>query len=363
MDRFDRLLLALPVMRRLYAMRAATLKKGTCILLHRLGWLKPITFVQWLATYRCNFQCAFCEASANVAQADELTTEEAFSLIEDLAAMGAKRLVISGGEPLVREDLAAIVKYAKRKGLSLGLVSNGFLTRKRWPELQQGHYFMYFTSLDGPRHFHDAARAENSFNRVMESLDHFAERGVPLRIVNTVVHPGNFHLLPEMLTIMSNSRATRWHLTPIQQVGRAEGHDGFRLSGLQLRQLVEFVTTSCKIMPVALGESHTYLSCFTGMPITKPFFCGAGLTRCAIMPEGSVVACQQVYDLRLAEGNIRERPFSTIWREAFKDLRRWHTPESCSGCDHLSACQGGCWAEMKLHQACLKSVFYQKDQQ
>jgi MoaA/NifB/PqqE/SkfB family radical SAM enzyme len=146
---------------------------------------------------------------------------------------------------------------------------------------------MYFTSLDGPRRFHDAARAKDSFNRVMESLDHFAERGVPLRIVNTVVHPENFHLLPEMLRIVSNSRATRWYLTPIQQVGRAEGQDRFRLDGPQLRQLVEFVTTSREVMPVALGESHTYLSCFTGMPLTKPFFC-RDLFRVADFTESSV---------------------------------------------------------------------------
>jgi radical SAM protein with 4Fe4S-binding SPASM domain len=337
------------------------MKKGTCLLLHRLGWLQPFTFVQWLATYRCNFQCAFCEASANAAQADELNTGEVLSFLGDLAAMGAKRLVVSGGEPLVRDDLAAILKHAAKRNLKLGLVSNGYLTRARWPDLVQARYFLYFTSLDGPRPVHDAARVRCSFDRVMESLDRFAEHRVPLRIVNTVVHPKNLPLLPEMLGIVSKSSATRWHLTPLQQVGRADGRDEFRLNGLQLRQVVEFVAASRKIMPVDLGESHTYLNCLAGTPVSKPFFCGAGLTRCAVMPEGSVLACQQVYDTRLAEGNIRERSFSRIWRESFKDLRQWSLPEYCAGCDRLGACQGGCWAEMKLHQACLKSVLNRRD--
>jgi radical SAM protein with 4Fe4S-binding SPASM domain len=361
-DSIDRLLLNLPVVRKLYARKAATLKKAACLMLHRLGRLKPVTFVQWLATYRCNFQCSFCEASANLERADELTTHEVYTLIDDLEGMGAKRLLISGGEPLVREDMAEIIRYATRAGLSLGLVSNGYLTAKNWPGLQRGHYFMYFTSLDGPRSLHDSARATDSFSRVMDSLERFAAHKVPIRIVNTVVHPGNFHLLSEMLGIVRSSFATRWHLTPIQMVGRAAGQDQFQLNGQQLRQLVEFVAASSRVMPVALGESHAYLNCLVGTHLAKPFFCGAGLTRCAIMPEGSVMACQQVYNLQFAEGNIRRRPFSRIWRENFKDFRQWQIPQSCHGCGHLGACRGGCWAEMKLHQTCLKPFLYPNDQ-
>jgi radical SAM protein with 4Fe4S-binding SPASM domain len=331
-------------------------------MLHRLGRLKPVTFVQWLATYRCNFQCSFCEASANREQADELTIQEVYTLIDDLRAMGAKRLLISGGEPLVREDMPEIIRYATRAGLSLGLVSNGYLTGKKWADLQRGRYFMYFTSLDGPPGLHDSLRAPDSFGRVMDSLERFAAHKVPVRIVNTVVHPGNFHLLSEMLGLVKKSLATRWHITPIQIVGRAAGQERLRLNGRQLRRLVEFAASSSRTMPVVLGESHAYLNCLTGIPLAKPFFCGAGLTRCAIMPEGSVIACQQVYDLQFAEGNVRRRPFSKIWRENFKNLRQWETPQSCRGCEHLGACRGGCWAEMKLHQTCLKP-FLSRDAQ
>jgi radical SAM protein with 4Fe4S-binding SPASM domain len=140
-------------------------------------------------------------------------------------------------------------------------------------------------------------------------------------------------------------------------VGRAAGSEAFALDGRQLRELVDFVRSARSMFDVDLGEAHTYLGCFDGLPPGNPFFCGAGLTRCSIMPEGSVLACQQVYDLRKAEGNIREQPFSKIWREGFREIRRRRPPEHCMGCAHLSSCQGGCWAERELYGDCLKPLW------
>jgi len=353
-EMIDRALMRLPLVGRLYACRAATIKREICLLLNTAGWLKPITFVQWLVTFSCNLRCPFCEASAGDARDDELTTIEGRELIDDLAGMGVKRLLFSGGEPLTRADVPELMAHARGRRLSLGLVTNGFLVGQLWSRLRGLDLYLYFTSLDGTRAEHDAQRGEGAFEHALDGLRRVASAGTPTRIVNTVVQPTNIDSLPRLRDIVRESGATRWHLTPLARVGRADTGHREILSATQLRRLVDFVREGDGW--IDLGESAGYLACLAGgAPAGKPFFCGAGLTRCAIMPDGNVLGCHQVYDCRYAEGNVRERPFSEIWRNGFRRFRHRRPPDFCRGCEHITSCQGGCWAEMELQGHCLKA--------
>jgi radical SAM protein with 4Fe4S-binding SPASM domain len=114
-------------------------------------------------------------------------------------------------------------------------------------------------------------------------------------------------------------------------------------------------------MRIEFCESRAYLACFDGRSIGKPFFCGAGLTRCSIMPDGEVMGCHQIYDISFSEGNIREKPFSQIWKEGFIRFRRDEFPLPCQSCAWRDQCQGGCWAEMEKQGSCLKSVWEDHD--
>ncbi len=357
----ERWLESWPIINGLYLARAARAKRNICLLLNRFGLLRPFTFVQWLATFACNCRCPFCEASAGQPAPDELATVEVKTLIDDLAAMGVKRLVISGGEPLVRPDLVEVMAHAHQKGLKLGLVSNGYLVPEMWPRLRRFDYFLFFTSLDGPPKVHDRLRGREGVTRgALRGLELFRQKGALLRIVNTVVHPDNLACLEELEALVASSAANRWHLSPALKVGRAAagGIEPLKLS--QLKRLVDFVRRPRKGLAIDLGESHRYLGSFCGGWLGKPFFCGAGLTRCSIMPSGEVMGCHQVYDPTLSEGNIRQRPFSDLWRQEFKRFRGRAFDEPCAGCEHLAACQGGCWAEWSLSGACLKGLWVEE---
>jgi radical SAM protein with 4Fe4S-binding SPASM domain len=357
-ETIERVLEKTPVVNRYYIKKAAKLKRSYCLLLHRLGLLKPHSFVQWLSTYRCNFFCPYCEASAGKALDTELTTEEVKCLIRDLSQMRVKRFLISGGEPLVRPDIIELMRYANLKKLNLGLVTNGFRVEDLWDELKQFNYFIYFTSIDGLQEYNDAVRGrERAFEKSMNGLELFGKLGVPTRMINTVVHPGNIDQLESLLHIFKNSAANRWHLTPTSIVGRAAQNSKYNLNGEQVKHLVNFIKKNKNVMNIDLGESHTYIGCFLGQPLRKAFFCGAGLTRCSIMPDGEVLGCQQVYDNSLSEGNIRDEPFSQIWKHKFSRFRDNTFHEYCKGCDFIDGCQGGCWAEMEKQNACLKSLW------
>jgi len=355
----ERGVMNLPVLGRLYRKRAAGLKRRFCLLLNRLGILKPYTFVQWLATNRCNLSCPFCETSSGEAGPGELSMEEARGLIDDLCSMGVKRLLISGGEPLMRQDICEIMAYANRRNLLLGLATNGWFVQEMENALRKLKFFLYFTSMDGMPEYHDRSRGRaNAFSLAMGGLELFARMGTPVRIVNTVVHPGNIPHLEGMVEIIRNSAATSWRLSPVSNVGRAESSAGYDLSGEQLHYLADFIRRNRKSVNLEFGESHAYLGCFTENAVGKPFFCGAGLTRCSIMPDGEVVGCHQIFDRSFSEGNIREKAFSRIWQEGFSRFRGNATPSTCLGCAYFHGCLGGCWAEMEKRGSCMKSVWH-----
>lgn len=355
---FERSLLNIPVLGNLYRKRAARLKRTLCLFLDRMGILKPYSFVQWLVTNRCNASCPFCESSSGKARADELTLDEAKTLIRDLHGMKAHKLILSGGEPLMRPDISEIMEYANQCNIVLGLVTNGWRVPEMESRLRRLKFFLYFTSLDGEPALHDRMRGmDDAFERALKGLDLFARMRVPVRIVNTVVHSANILQLESLAKIIQSSGATSWRLTPVSKVGRASGRADYDLSGEQLRYLASFIREKRKTMHVDFGESHMYLGCFAEGHTGHPFFCGAGLTRCSIMPNGEVMGCHQAYDSSLSEGNIRDTSFSRIWKYGFTRYRKNDFKDSCLKCRCFDACQGGCWAELERTGSCLKTIW------
>lgn len=344
--------------RGLYWKNSALVKKAWCLTLHRAGLLRPSAFVMWLATRQCNFQCPFCEASAGVPSADELTTAEAKALVDDLAYMGVRKLLISGGEPTLRKDLPELLEYASARSVWPGIISNSSLAAKRWDELKRIRLFLFMTSIDGLAATHDSLRRAGSYIASMHALDLFASNGTPLRVVKTVVHGGNLQELPALGYAIQQSGATDWSLTPAFPVGRATGDARFAAGRGDLQALLDFVHANRRLgsLRVGLAESHSYLECLVGCHADRPFFCGAGLTRCTVMPNGDVLSCGQAYETAAPEGNIRQTPLSQLWKCGFKEFRRHLKPECCQGCEHWTACLGGCWAERRMRGGCLKDV-------
>lgn len=354
----DSLLAQFPPLANIWGMRGGRVKKAWCLLLHRLHLLTPSSFVLWICTRRCNFACAFCEARGGAPAPDELTTEEAKTLIGDIAHIGARRLLISGGEPLLRSDLPQLLDYSLRNSVTPALLSNGSLVSKRWGELRNFRYFLYMTSIDGSREIHDQLRKPGSFDLAMEALDRFASIGVQTRVVKTIVQPANLESLAPLAACLETSAATDWQLAPVMSVGRARGHESFQLSADQWQALIEFVDhqRAQSRLHVEFAHPYAYVHTLTGRLGPRSVFCGAGLTRCAVMPNGDVLACGQAYDLVPPEGNIRQTPLRQIWRNGFQRHRTFNQHAACCGCPHWTACQGACWADRQTGRECLKSI-------
>ena len=83
--------------------------------------------VVWETTFKCNVNCIHCGSDCTSVEKDnQLTTAECIEIIEDLADIGAKTVILSGGEPLMREDIGVLASMIKRFGMEVAFISNGF---------------------------------------------------------------------------------------------------------------------------------------------------------------------------------------------------------------------------------------------
>ena len=119
---------------------------------------KPV--VVWNMTKRCNLKCVHCYAQAvPVDGADDISTEQAKAMIDDLAAYGAPVMLFSGGEPLVRKDLVELASHATSRGMRAVISTNGTLITKEKARELKGVGLSYVgISLDGMEEVHDRFR-------------------------------------------------------------------------------------------------------------------------------------------------------------------------------------------------------------
>jgi Predicted Fe-S oxidoreductases len=136
--------------------------------------------VVWDFTHLCNLRCKHCYQDAQAALDDELTTDEARSLIDQLAEAGVVVIAFSGGEPLMRRDFFEIASYARNKGMYIALASNGTLiTPQIAARLKETGVYYVEISIDGKDAFsHDAMRGiHGAFDRSIGALKPVFKRG------------------------------------------------------------------------------------------------------------------------------------------------------------------------------------------
>jgi len=354
----ERIAFASPAARKLLGERYATYRFMWCRAMHKLGILVPATFVQWLATRECNMACEFCEAGAGEKQPDELNYDEVIRLVDDLADMGVERFFISGGEPLVRKDIFEIINHVLERGMKYGIATNGLLVPRHEDEFARMRPYVYFTSLDGLEETNDHLRGhKGAFMQTLDSLDFIKSTGVRHRWVNTVVSTENIDELDALKDVIRQADVTVWRIALLIPVGRAQEKQDMFLDDAGVRRVLDFIRETRRILPVEISEDAGCMGPCEFELRPAPFFCGAGLTRCSIMPDGEVLPCQIAYDNACSEGNVRDKPFSEIWKNGFRQFREPVFENECIECRHFHACRGGCWGMRIRDRHCLKHIW------
>jgi radical SAM protein with 4Fe4S-binding SPASM domain len=186
----------------------------------------PITIV-WNFTNRCNLNCLHChQDSSPMSSHPELTTSQAFKVIDNMSDAGVAILTFSGGEPLLRKDLYDVIKRASDNGMLCTIASNGTLiTPEVAKKLVKVGVRRVEIGLDGARaETHDFLRNKpGSFEATIEGIRNCAAVGFDELATTMTLHSKNINELQETMDLAEKLGATRFYLNRLIPAGRGVG--------------------------------------------------------------------------------------------------------------------------------------------
>ncbi|MFX1247912.1 MAG: radical SAM protein [Promethearchaeota archaeon] len=301
----------------------------------------------WETTLKCNLRCSHCGSSAGQARSDELTTEECFSLCEQLAQLECNNIALMGGEVFLRKDWYEIASCIKDLGIELSIVSNGFVLDKYINEVAQVKPTVVGISLDGLQTTHDLIRGvKGAFTNAIEAINLLRRNQIHVTII-TAVSKINFNELPKLKALIYN-KGVNWQIqlaTPFGQFTKDQmlSYEEFYAVGLFIAALR--AKHHFQNMPVVGAHCMGYHSSI--MPNFLWNGCTAGISSIGITSNGGIVGCLAMGNNRFIEGNIREQSLTSIWYSRNKFLYNRHFSNDqigsyCLHCHHNLTCKGGC---------------------
>ncbi|KYK33243.1 MAG: hypothetical protein AYK18_04990 [Theionarchaea archaeon DG-70] len=316
--------------------------------------LKP-TIVQWQCTKECNYHCIHCGSDSGKAAPDELHSREVLPVIDDLADLGCQMFFLTGGEPLLREDVFEILDHAKDAGISqTGFATNGYAVEEYKDEIARIECASIMVSIDGYGKKHDQIRGvPGAYERAVRAIDILKKDiGVPWVGTCTVFREENLPEIPKILTDLLQRNFDYYRLNSVVPEGRARGLSN---PPSVIEKALRFALKKRKDegIPLVMGENLGFLGPLDEEVRGQPFFCGSGIGTLTIMERGEIQGCNASDFVHVNEGNIREKNVKDIWWNGFHQFRTgiWDTlAEQCLECKYAVQCRGGCW-KMRITNA------------
>ena len=323
--------------------------------------------VVWNVTRRCNLKCVHCYAQAkDISFNNELSTGEGKRLIDDLAGFGAPVLLFSGGEPMVRPDLAELAGYAVQKGMRAVISTNGTLiTREKARILKEIGLSYVGISLDGMEAVNDRFRGvTGAYAKALEGIRNCQEAGIKVGLRFTV-NKANVTEIPKIFDLLEEMQIPRICFYHLVYAGRGSKLIQDDLSHAETRAAVDLIIDRTqdlhdrgKPKEVLTVDNHAdgpylYLRLRREDPerakgvlellkMNEGNNSGRGIG--CVSWDGEVHADQ--FWRHYSFGNVRRRPFSTIWTDTSEPLlgklkeKKRHVKGRCATCRWLDICGG-----------------------
>ncbi|VFQ45929.1 radical SAM/SPASM domain-containing protein [Desulfoluna butyratoxydans] len=317
----------------------------------------PVTAV-WEITMGCNMRCDHCGSSCAEPLPDELTTDEALALCDDLKEVGLKWITLSGGEPLTRTDWPKLAGRLTANGIKPNIITNGWLVNEEMVKTAQANGVETISiSLDGNRETHDAIRKKGAFDKVISAFQ-VLNACNHVSASNTTVTKHNLHQLDEIKEILLENNVDLWQI----QIGLPMGNMAEDRESVVEPSVIEYLIDyshqvtmegRIKVFPAdCLGYYTEKESIVRQISMNVPTAvlwqgCNAGKRSFGILHNGDILGCTSIRDTGMIEGNIRERPLTEIWNapDAFswsRSLKKSDLGGLCGECAYGDACLGGC---------------------
>ena len=309
-------------------------------------------------TRRCNLECAHCYLDAGIlhrGDTDELSTAEVTALLDDVAALGHGTLVVlTGGEPLLRRDLEAIVRHGVSAGLPMVIGTNAMmLSERRLQSLADAGVLGFGISVDSldPAH-HDRFRGRRgAWARTLSAIERCRRHGVDFQLHFTVTDD-NAAELPSMIEFAQSCGARALNVFFTVCIGRAhslaslgtERYENLLADLVQAQADYPGLMVRPRCAPHFKRIAHQLSPAAMRNRISgrESDGCIAGIHYARVNHRGGVTACPYIEH---EVGNIRLTAFSELWTKA-PDFFRLRNPElngNCGACEYRLIC-GGCRA-------------------
>jgi radical SAM enzyme (rSAM/lipoprotein system) len=253
-------------------------------------------------------------------------------------------VVLSGGEPLLRNDIELCGREIRKRGVRWSMVSNGYLyDRQKHISLLNAGLGALTISLDGLEETHNWLRnINNSFSKVDIAINLAASSSRLNFDIVTCVNKRNIHELPSIYGYLIRKGVKAWRLFTIVPIGRAKNNPDLLLADYQFKELLDFISLKRKQKSIDIKFScEGYVGQYELKVRDSFFFCRAGINIGSILIDGSISACPNI-DRAFSQGNIYQDNFYEIWEtkyQSFRD-RSWTKIGQCEKCLDYSFCQG-----------------------
>ncbi|MFA4842674.1 MAG: radical SAM protein [Candidatus Omnitrophota bacterium] len=307
-------------------------------------------------TRRCELTCRHCRAnSSNFPYGDELASGDWLKVLDDISSFSRPIIILSGGEPLLRDDIFDIISFARQKELSPVLATCGTaITKEITFRLKKAGIKRISVSLDGKDALtHDTMRGvSGAFEKAVSAMVLLKEETIEFQ-VNTTVNRYNVNQLEDIFEMVKRYGALSFHPFFMVPVGRARSLRDMQISPQEYEEALNWLFEKSKegalnCRPTCAPHYFRILSQFDFSPSdsgldAKTQGCLAGKSFCFISSTGKVYPCGF---LEVECGDARIENFRKLWQESgvfnrLRDLNQYRG--KCGECEYLTVC-GGCRA-------------------
>ncbi|OQY13846.1 MAG: heme b synthase [Desulfobacteraceae bacterium 4572_19] len=321
-----------------------------------------LRLVAWEITRSCNLSCKHCRAAAqDRPYAGELDTQSSFKLLDQIKKAGNPIVILTGGEPLLREDIFEIASHGTKLGLRMVMAPNGtMITHENAMKMAESGIKRISVSLDGSnKEQHDNFRGvQGAFKGALQGIEFAKKAGIEFQI-NTTITKTNLDEIPEILKLAESIGAVAHHIFLLVPTGRGKYIVDKGVDAKEYERTLNWFYDQRDKTPLMLKATcapHYYrilrqrakedgktVSFKTHGLDAVTRGCLAGTGFCFISHTGRVQTCGF---LDVECGDITQTPFDKVWKDSdvFNKLRDFNTLEGkCGACGFKSVC-GGCRA-------------------
>lgn len=311
----------------------------------------PPVLVSFGITRECDLECPHCYSDSGERDAEELSTEEAKRVITEIADLGAKIIILDGGEPTLRDDLVDLVAHANDSGLKVVMGSNGMsLTEELVSRLLSAGCGGIAISLDGAdSRTHDGFRGlDGGWEKTIQGAKNCANVGMPFQIA-PLMYRDNWTQLEDIVSKAKDLGANAVEVFDYVPAGRGRGRTEFELETNQRKRIIDQVIrwqSKGDITYRVVALPQYWVQVEREVPedeILEKYTrscCMAGTRYITILPNGDVIPCMV---LQVKLGNVRENTLKEIWHDSpiLRTLRnRDLLKGKCGRCKYRISCAG-----------------------